>query len=86
MRESGFPELEATNWSGFVVPAATPPAAIARLNNDLNAALTSAEVREKFRGFGMIPSPGTPEQFQAFLQAESARYARTVKEAGVKAE
>ncbi len=86
MRESGFPELEATNWSGWMVPAATPAAVIARLNKDLNAALATAEVKEKFRTFGMIPSPSTPEQFQAFLQAESARYGRTVKEAGVKAE
>lgn len=86
MRESGFPELEATNWSGWMVPAATPAAVIARLNKDLNAALATPEVKEKFRAFGMIPSPSTPEQFQAFLQAESARYGRTVKEAGVKAE
>ena len=86
MRESGYPELEATNWSGIVVPAATPAAAIARLNKELVAALATPEVQAKFKGFGMIPSPGTPEQFQAFLQSESARYARTVREAGVKAE
>jgi tripartite-type tricarboxylate transporter receptor subunit TctC len=86
MKESGYPELEATNWSGFVVPAATPPAAIARLNRDLNAALATPEVQAKFKGFGMIPTPTTPEQFQAFLKSESALYARVVKEAGVKAE
>jgi tripartite-type tricarboxylate transporter receptor subunit TctC len=86
MRESGFPELEATNWSGLVVPAATPAAVIARLNKDLNAALATAEVQTKFKGFGMVPSPTTPEQFQAFLQSETALYGRVVKEAGVKAE
>ena len=86
MRESGFPELEATNWSGIVVPAATPPAAIARLNKDLNMALATPEVQAKFKSFGMIPMPSTPEQFQAFLRSESALYARVVKEAGVKAE
>ena len=86
MKESGFPELEATNWSGFVAPAATPPPAVARLNRDLNAALATAEVREKFRGFGMVPSPSTPERFDVFLKSETALYARVVKEAGVKAE
>ncbi len=86
MKESGFPELEATNWSGIVVPAATPAMAIARLNRDLNAALATPEVQAKFKGFGMIPTPSTPEQFGAFLQKESALYARVVKEAGVKAE
>jgi len=86
MKESGFPELEATNWSGFVVHAATPAPAVARLNKELNAALATAEVQAKFKGFGMIPMPSTPEQFGAFLQKESALYARVVKEAGVKAE
>jgi tripartite-type tricarboxylate transporter receptor subunit TctC len=86
MKESGFPELEATNWSGFVVPAATPQPAIVRLNRDLNAALATPEVQAKFKGFGMIPTPTTPEQFGAFLKSESALYARVVKEAGVKAE
>ncbi len=86
MKESGFPELEATNWSGFVVHAATPAPAVARLNKELNAALATAEVQAKFKGFGMIPMPSTPEQFGAFLQKESTLYARVVKEAGVKAE
>jgi tripartite-type tricarboxylate transporter receptor subunit TctC len=86
MKESGFPELEATNWSGLVVPAATPATAIARLNRELNIALGTPEVQAKFKSFGMIPTPTTPEQFGAFLQAESARYARVIKEAGVKAE
>src|SRR5471032_1362860 len=52
MKESGYPELEATNWSGLVVPAATPQAAIGRLNRDLNAALATPEVQAKFKGFG----------------------------------
>jgi tripartite-type tricarboxylate transporter receptor subunit TctC len=86
MRESGYPELEATNWAGMVVPAATPAATVARLNQELVRALRLAEVGEKFRGYGMNPQPTTPEQFGVFLQAESARYAKTVREAGVKAE
>jgi tripartite-type tricarboxylate transporter receptor subunit TctC len=86
MREAGFPELEATNWSGLVVAAATPPAIIARLNAELVSALRSAEVREKFRSFGIDPTPGTAEQFAAFLQSESVRYTRVVREAGVKAD
>ncbi|NBS56876.1 MAG: tripartite tricarboxylate transporter substrate binding protein [Betaproteobacteria bacterium] len=86
MRESGFPELEAVNWAGLVVAAATPPAAIARLNADLVAALRNPELHAKFKSYGMIPTPSTPEQFGAFLQSESARYAKAVKEAGVKAE
>lgn len=86
MRESGYPELEATNWAGLVVPAATPNAAIARLNTEIVRALRSAEVQETFKGHGMSTVPTTPEQFQAFLQSESTRYAKVVHSAGVKAE
>jgi len=84
VREAGFPEIESTNWSGFVVPAATPPAVIARLNHELVAALGNVAIWEKFRSYGMTAAPGTPEQFTALLQSESVRYARVVREAGIK--
>ena len=61
MRESGYPELEATNWSGMVVASATPPSAIVRLNAELVQALRNADTQEKFRSNGMSPAPGTPE-------------------------
>jgi tripartite-type tricarboxylate transporter receptor subunit TctC len=86
IREAGYPEIESTNWSGLVVPVATPPSAISRLNAELVSALRNAEVREKFKTYGMSPAPGTPEQFGAFLQSESARYAKVVREAGIKAD
>jgi len=86
VREAGYPEVESTNWAGLVVPAATPTATVARLNSEINQALRSAEMREKFRNVGMTPAPGTPEEFGAFLQSESARYAKVVLEAGIKAE
>ncbi|HTF15641.1 MAG TPA: tripartite tricarboxylate transporter substrate binding protein [Burkholderiales bacterium] len=84
MRELGYPELEATNWSGMVVPGATPPSAIARLNAELVQALRNPDTQDKFRSNGMSPQPGTPEEFGAFLQFESSRYAKAVRDAGVK--
>jgi tripartite-type tricarboxylate transporter receptor subunit TctC len=86
MREAGYPELEATNWAGMVVPAATPPGAVARLNAELVRVLRIAAVEEKLKTYGMSPAPGRPEAFDAFLRAESARYAKVVREAGIKAE
>ncbi len=86
MREAGYPEIESTNWSGLVVPAATPPSAIARLNAELGRALRNAEIQEKLKTHGMSPAPGTPEQFSALLQSESARYAKVVREAEIKAD
>jgi tripartite-type tricarboxylate transporter receptor subunit TctC len=86
MREAGYRELEATNWGGIVVPSATPPSVIARLNAELVRALQIPEVQEKFKAQGMSPAPGTPEQFGLLLQSETARYAKVVREAGVKAD
>lgn len=86
LRESGYPEVESTNWSGLVVPAATPAPVVARLNEELVRALRSAEVVEKFKTFGMTAAPGTPEQFDSMLRSESARYAKVVREAGIKAD
>ncbi len=86
MREAGFPEIESTNWSGLVVPVATPSAAISRLSAELVLALRNAQVQEKLKTYGMSPAPGTPEQFAALLQFESARYAKVVREAGIKAD
>lgn len=86
MREAGFPELEASNWSGIVAPAATPPSVIARLNAELVRALKTADVQERFKTYGMSPTPGTPEAFGAFLKSEAERYAKVAREAGVKAD
>ena len=86
MREAGYPELEATNWAGIVVPAATPSSAVTRLNAELVRALGVPSVQEKLKTYGMNPAPGTPEDFDRFLRAEFARYAKVVREAGIKAE
>ncbi len=81
--EAGFPELEATNWSGFVAPSATPPAVVARLNAETVRALGMAEVRDGLKIQGMAPAPGTPEQFAELLRSDAARFAKVVREAKV---
>lgn len=83
MREAGFPELEATNWSGFVIPSATPQAVIARLNAETVRALNMAEVRDALKVQQMSPSPGTPEQFGDLLHKDAARFAKVVREAKI---
>ena len=84
LREAGYPELEMTNWAGFVVPGATPSSSIARLNTELVKALRDTQVREKFRAAGTNAMPGTPEQFAALMQSESVRFAKIVQQAGIK--
>ena len=86
MREVGFPEFEAMNWGAFVVPAATPTAAVTRLNTELVRILKTQEIQDKFRAQGQSAVPSTPAELASLLQAESARYSKTVKAAGIRAE
>jgi tripartite-type tricarboxylate transporter receptor subunit TctC len=85
-REAGVPEFESANWSGFVVPAGTPAAAVARLNAEMVKAIGLPEVKEKFQSLSFVPSPSTPEQFGEFLKTESARFAKAAKAANLKLE
>lgn len=59
-------------------------AMIARLNRELVAALRNALVQERLRVEGMLATPGTGEQFDALLKAESVRYAKAAQDAGIK--
>jgi tripartite-type tricarboxylate transporter receptor subunit TctC len=86
VREAGYPQLEATNWAGYVVPAATSQAAVTRLNTELVRILRLPDIQEKFKVQGQSPVPSTPEQFASLLQSESARYSKVVREANIKAE
>ena len=81
--EAGFPQLEATNWSGLIAPSATPAAVVARLNAEVVRVLALAEVRESFKVQSLAPAPGTPEQFGELLKNDAARFARIVREAKI---
>ncbi len=82
--EAGFPQLAITNWAGIMVPAATPAAVIARLNTEMVNGLRNTPIQDKLKILGMFTTPGTPEQFDALLKSESARYAKAVQDAGIK--
>ena len=82
--ESGFGDFEAAAWFGLVATGGSPPAAIARLNAEANKALKAQEVREKLIAQGMYPIGTAPEQFDAHIRSEMAKYAKVIKEAGIK--
>ena len=83
-REVGHTEIEATNWSGFVVPSATPASAVARLNGETVRVLNLPDVRENMRTLGLMAAPGTPEQFAALIKSDTVRYNRIAREANVR--
>ncbi len=83
--ELGYGEMEIYIWAGLVAPAATPDAAIARLNTEFVKALNSAEIRDKWRAVDFEPLPTTPEEMLRFTRAESKRWAEAVRISGFKA-
>jgi tripartite-type tricarboxylate transporter receptor subunit TctC len=83
--ESGYPGYEATNWYGFIAPAKTQREVVERLNRELVAILSNAEIREQLLSHGMEPAPGTPEAFARHIEREHATWGRVVKEVGIKA-
>jgi tripartite-type tricarboxylate transporter receptor subunit TctC len=84
LNELGYPQMEADNWYGMVVPARTPPAVIAKLNAAAIAAMKAPEVQEKLAPQGAILAGGTPEEFAAFLASEIAKWTQVVQTAGIK--
>jgi tripartite-type tricarboxylate transporter receptor subunit TctC len=82
--ESGLTGFESTGWFGFVAPARTPPAIIAKLNAAIVAALADPTVLERIRVLGAVPMPGTPEEFSRFIRSEYEKWAKVVAESGAK--
>ena len=86
MNELGFPEMEITLWGGMLAPAGTPLEILKRLNTELVKIIGSPEVREEWANGGAQAAPSTPEEFTALIQSEQARWARLIKQTGVKME
>jgi tripartite-type tricarboxylate transporter receptor subunit TctC len=74
------------SWNGLLVPARTPNEIVMRLYREAAQALQAPDVREKLSGLGADPVGSTPEQFAAFIQTETKRWARVIREGNVKAE
>ena len=84
--EGGVPGFESISWGGIVVPSGTPPAIVTRLNREINVAMASPHVKEKYAVFGSDLVGGTPEQFAAQIKKDTVKWAEVVKRAGVKAD
>lgn len=86
MAEAGLAGFDARAWWCVVAPAKTPAPVVARLNREINRALVSPDVRERFAGQGADAIAMTPAQLGSFITAEVAKWARVVKESGARAE
>ncbi|MGZ5096129.1 MAG: Bug family tripartite tricarboxylate transporter substrate binding protein [Burkholderiales bacterium] len=85
-KEAGFENFVVDIWYGILAPSGTPQNVVSRLNTELNKALGSSELKDKLLAAGIQPTGGTPEQFASFIRSETARYAKVIKDAGIKPE
>ena len=82
--EADYPTLVAEDWAGVLVKSATPPAVIARLNAAVDKALSTEKVRDSLASLGADVGGGTPEEFGALVRAETVRWSKVIKDAGIK--
>ena len=81
-----LPGYEFNNWYGIMAPAATPKALVALLNAETHRVLALPDVKEKFSSLGADPTPSTPEKFGAVMKADAEKWAKVIKQAGVRAD
>jgi tripartite-type tricarboxylate transporter receptor subunit TctC len=84
--EAGVPGYEVNVWFGVLTVAGTPPEVVQRLNTEMVKILNSAEIKERFGKVGVDVVASTPEYFSKYLKAEVDRWAKVVKDAGIKAD
>ncbi|MEO8145902.1 MAG: tripartite tricarboxylate transporter substrate binding protein [Betaproteobacteria bacterium] len=82
--ESGVPGYEMINWGAILAPAGTPRPIINQVNAAINNVVQIADVRQRFNGQGFEPMGSTPEAVGELLVSESVKYARVIKESGMK--
>jgi len=86
MKESGVDDFVVPIWYGILVPAGTPRQIVNRLNSEIHKALASADLKQRLANSGVEPLVSTPEHFADFIKSETVRYAKVIKDAGIKAQ
>ena len=84
--ESGLPGFDGFSWFGLFAPAATPREIVAKLNAEAVRGLNTPDSKEKMAAQGMLTTTAGVDEFGEFVKKETVRWARIVKEVGIKPE
>ncbi len=84
--EAGYPEYETYAWYGMYAPKGTPREIVARIQQEIARVVKRPDTEERLGQFGAEPIASTPEDFAAFTKAESEKFARLIKAAGIQPE
>ena len=79
-----LPGYELNGWYGLLTPPNTSQVIITRLNREFTKVVSMPDIRERMLGVGVEPAPSTPAEFSAFLNKETERFSKVLKDAGVK--
>jgi tripartite-type tricarboxylate transporter receptor subunit TctC len=82
--ELGFPGYEVVGWFGWLAPAKTPAAILARLNAEIVKSLNAPDVRERLLSQSSEPVGNSPKEFGAFMKSESEKWAAVIKRGGIR--
>jgi tripartite-type tricarboxylate transporter receptor subunit TctC len=83
---TGIKDFDFSLWGGFFAPRGTPDDVVATLNGAINEALALLDIKQRMADAGADIMPMSVAEFTAFMQAESAKYARIIRETGIKPE
>jgi tripartite-type tricarboxylate transporter receptor subunit TctC len=84
--EQGFVDTVADQWAGVLAPAKTPVEIVVKLNAAIAAVMHEPDVRARLAATGVVPGVNSPQEFAIYLKDEDARWARIIREKGIKAE
>jgi len=84
--ESGLKDYAVATWFGLLGPAGMPADLVARIQRDVAGALATPDIRNRLVDLGVDIVANSPEEFAAYLRTEIARYAKVIKDAGIKPE
>ncbi len=84
--EQGFAGFTGSTWAGMLAPAATPKDIVRRMSDEVGRIIRSDDTRARLDAMGTFGVGGTPEEFDAFIALETTKWAKVIREAGVKAD
>lgn len=80
--ETGVPGYEASSWFGVLAPAGTPKDIVDKLSKEIAKSLQTADMKKKLEEQGAEAVGSTPDEFATHIKAETAKWAKVVKESG----
>jgi tripartite-type tricarboxylate transporter receptor subunit TctC len=83
MDETALPGFEVNSWYGLCAPAGAPAAVLDKVHADLTAVLRMPEIQQRLKDLVVEVAPTSPQEFAKFMRAETARWARVIKAAGI---